>query len=99
MLSRVILKSGIQAALKSGAQKRVAVNAMSTLLDRKEHAEETKFIRSMEFKHQEEIRADLERIMALDDHDAEKKELVNFWGEWLVAFNIVSSQVMSLDGW
>jgi hypothetical protein len=78
-LGRVVAKNSVQ-SVKAVAQKRVAVNAMSTLLDRREHAEEAKFIRSLEVKRQEEIRANLERIMALEDHHEEKKELVGLLG-------------------
>ena len=58
-----------------------APRLMSSIIDKKEMAEEAKFIRSMEAKNQEAIRANLERIMALEDHHDEKKELVELLGK------------------
>lgn len=50
-------------------------SSFSTILDKKEQAEETKYIRSMEQRRQEEIRKNLERILALEDSAKEKQEL------------------------
>jgi len=58
----------------------VAARAFSSLLDKKGVAEETKYIRSLEARKQAEIRENLERILALEDHHDEKKELVNLLG-------------------
>lgn len=54
---------------------------MSNVLDAKEHAEESRFIRQMEAKQQSEVRAKLEAILALEDHHEEKKELVGLLGK------------------
>ncbi len=59
----------------------VASRAFSSILEKKELAEETKFIRSLEAKKQAEVRANLERILALEDHHEEKQELVKILGE------------------
>jgi hypothetical protein len=58
----------------------VATRAFSSILEKKELAEETKYIRSIEARKQAEIRENLERILALEDHHDEKKELVNLLG-------------------
>ncbi len=76
-LSRVATRS----TLKRITQVKSAPRMMSTILDKKEMAEESKFIRSMEARQQQAIRANLERIMALEDHHDEKKELVELLGK------------------
>jgi hypothetical protein len=62
-------------------KKAFAVRGMSNVLDAKEHAEESRFIRQMEAKQQSEVRAKLEAILALEDHHEEKKELVGLLGK------------------
>jgi len=53
-----------------------ATRPMSTILDNKERAEESRYIKSMEAAREAEMRKNLERIMALEAHHDEKKELV-----------------------
>ena len=77
-LSRIAARSALKRVVKAPV---AAPRLMSTLLDKKEHAEEAKFIRSMEARQQEAIRANLERIMALEDHHEEKQELVQLLGK------------------
>jgi hypothetical protein len=48
----------------------------STLLDKKEGAEEARYIRDIENRRKEEIRANVERILAMEDSREEKQELV-----------------------
>lgn len=63
--------------VKTVAPRRAAaVPSFSTLLDKKELAEETKYIRSLEAKRQEEVRQNLEKILALDDSHADKQQLI-----------------------
>jgi hypothetical protein len=62
---------------------------MSGLLDKKEMAEESKFIRSMEARRQEEIRKNVERILALEDGHEEKKELVDLLGKSQPTLNMI----------
>lgn len=79
MLSRNILRTS--AALLRNAPKNVkvapvAVQSFSTILEKKELAEETKYIRQLEERRREEIRHNLERILALEDSSKEKQDLV-----------------------
>lgn len=49
----------------------------STLLEQKEHGEETRYIRQQESERQKALRAEMERILALDDKHEDKQELVD----------------------
>lgn len=72
--------------VKTVAPRRAAaVPSFSTLLDKKELAEETKYIRSLEAKRQEEVRQNLEKILALDDSHADKQQLIGLLGELFFA--------------
>lgn len=53
--------------------------AMSTLgsFSDREHAEETRYIRQMEERKHEEIRAKMEAVLALEDDHTDKKQLVD----------------------
>lgn len=53
----------------------------STLLDKKEGAEEARYIRDIENRRKEEIRANVERILAMEDSHEEKQELVELLGK------------------
>lgn len=53
----------------------------STLLDKKELGEEVKFIRGQEAKRKEEIRAKMEEILALEDSNEQKVELLEMLEE------------------
>ncbi|RYG59258.1 hypothetical protein EON64_20435 [archaeon] len=68
-----------------------AVSRMSSLIERKEHAEEARFIRSMEQKNKEDLKANMERILALEDHHEDKKELLELLGKLFHHFNILDS--------
>jgi len=61
--------------MRNGVRAPVARYA-STLLDSKEKGEEARYIRRAEAAKAEEIRANLERIMALEDSNNEKAQLV-----------------------
>lgn len=53
-----------------------ASRSMSTILEGKERAEETRYIKQVEAAREAEIRKNLERIMALEAGHEEKQELV-----------------------
>ena len=80
-LSRALARTSIQSLKTVGNKKAFVSRGMSTILDSKEHAEESRFIRQIEAKQQAEVRAKLEAILALEDHHEEKKELVGLLGE------------------
>ncbi len=83
-LSRVAFRASAQTLRRVGSNPVVAssVRLQSSIIDAKEHAEETRFIRSMEAKRQAELRAEMERILALEDNHDEKKGLVELLGEY-----------------
>jgi hypothetical protein len=82
MLSRTIFRSSA-ALLKTASKnmKPVAVQSFSSLLDQKEHAEETKYIRRQEERRKEEIRSKLDAILAQEEHSKERQHLVGLLGE------------------
>lgn len=53
----------------------------STLLEKKEAGEETRFIKQLEAQREAEIRQNLERIMALEHDHEEKQKLVELLGK------------------
>ena len=55
----------------------------STILEGRETAEETRYIRNLEAQKRAEMRANIERILALEDHAEEKKNLQNLLGKLL----------------
>ena len=58
---------------------------MSTFADR-ERGEETKYIREQENRRKEEMRAKMEAILALEDHHADKQELVAVLGAYYCSY-------------
>lgn len=67
------------------------------MLGDREKSEETKFIRTIEAAQQAEIRANIERILALDDSNAEKKELHELLADKKEDGGIISK--LGLDDW
>lgn len=63
-----------------------AVSRMSSLIERKEHAEEARFIRSLENRNKEDLKANMERILALEDHHEDKKDLLELLGQLILCF-------------
>lgn len=57
----------------------VNIKSFSTLLEKK-GGEEVKYIRNLEAQRQTEMRANIERILALEDDNEEKKELAELLG-------------------
>lgn len=83
-LNRAILRSSksfLKNAPRTASFVRPAAASFSTLLDKKELAEETKYIRNLEARKQEEIRKNLEKILALEDSHHEKQQLIGFLGK------------------
>jgi hypothetical protein len=58
-----------------------SARSLSTLIDRKEMAEESRFIRAQEDKRNALLQARMEKIMAQEDTNAEKKELLGLLAE------------------
>lgn len=100
-LSRAIARTSAQSLKTVVNKKTFAARGMSTLLDAKEHAEEARFIRQMEARQNAEVRAKLEKILALEDHHEDKKELVELLGEWHTIFCqlLFLNQCGMLLGW
>jgi hypothetical protein len=73
---------------KSGAAPvhRIAQRSMSTILESREKGEETKFIRAMEADRQAAIRANIDRILALEDSDEDKADLMEILGKCPVSW-------------
>jgi hypothetical protein len=57
---------------------------MSTIIERKEMAEESRFIRSMEVKRQAELKQKMEKILALEDSHEDKKDLLELLGKIII---------------
>ncbi len=68
-------KSGKIATLKTPIQR-----SFSSILETREMGEEARYIRTQEHQRQAEIRANIERILALEEGHAEKTELVQMLG-------------------
>jgi hypothetical protein len=59
-----------------------AQRSFSSILESREMGEETRYIRSMEAQKKAEIRANIERILALEDGHAEKADLEQLLGNF-----------------
>lgn len=66
--------------MRSGV--RAPVARMSSLLDSKERTEEARYIRKQEQLKAEEVRKNLERILALENTDNEKAQLMEILGKF-----------------
>mmetsp|Transcript_18232 Transcript_18232/g.40463 ORF Transcript_18232/g.40463 Transcript_18232/m.40463 type:complete len:342 (-) Transcript_18232:66-1091(-) len=77
---RNVLSRGAAQMAKRGAAaapvQRFAARSMATMLEGRERGEEAKFIRAMEADRQTAIRANIERILALEDGSEEKADLM-----------------------
>lgn len=58
----------------------VIQRSFSSVLETREIGEEARYIRTMEAQKQAEIRANIERILALEEGHSEKAELVQLLG-------------------
>lgn len=78
VFNRLILRSSAN-VLKSTSKSRIVQQqiacSFSTLLEKKELAEESKYIRQQEIRRQEEMRKKIDAILAQEDSSKEKQEL------------------------
>ncbi len=78
---RKLANVGVKSVTRSGFKAPAMTRCMSSVIERKEHADEARYIREIESRRQAEIRANLERIMALDDSHEDKAVLVDLLGK------------------
>jgi hypothetical protein len=52
----------------------------STTFEAREQGEEARYVRAQESSRQQALRAEMERILALEDHHEDKQELVQMLG-------------------
>lgn len=55
---------------------------LSSIIERKEMAEESRYIRKLEARRNEELKARMQKILELEDGSAEKKELLDLLGNY-----------------
>lgn len=55
-----------------------------TTFAEREAGEEARYIRSMETDRQSAMKVEMERILALEDHHEDKKELLDLLGMWFI---------------
>jgi hypothetical protein len=77
---RKVAFQGVRNAARSGFKAPVFTRNMSSIIEKKEHADEARYIREIENRRKEEIRANMERILALEDSHEEKTNLVELLG-------------------
>lgn len=58
----------------------LTVRSMNTLFETKEQGEEARYIHQKEAERQAQLKAELDRILALEDHHEEKQELHDLIG-------------------
>lgn len=78
MMRRVTAQSCSKFLQKTTAGVKVApqiIRAHSTTFPEKERVEETLYIKNEEARYRAEMRANLERILALEKHHEERKEI------------------------
>mmetsp|Transcript_74140 Transcript_74140/g.145528 ORF Transcript_74140/g.145528 Transcript_74140/m.145528 type:complete len:338 (+) Transcript_74140:99-1112(+) len=77
LFRKVVSRSAIQLARagKTSSPASFAQRSFSSMLEKREMGEEAKYIRSMEAQRQAEIRANVERILALEDGHEDKADL------------------------
>lgn len=83
---RKLAQYGVKNLSRSGFKAPVMTRCMSSVIERKEQAEEARYIRDIEARKSAEIRANLERIMALDDSNQEKAAIVDLLGNLVFLF-------------
>jgi len=96
MLVRRFLAPAATRIVRSQAAVKLAPR-FSTLLEKKEGAEEARYIREMENRRKEEIRANVERILAMEDSREEKQELVELLSKKEEKSGIIAR--LGLDDW
>jgi hypothetical protein len=81
VLRKVVARSGVRSAIN--LSKPLApqfVRFQSSILVEKEKGDEARYFRDQEMDRQKTVRANMERILALDDESEEKKELMTKLG-------------------
>lgn len=89
VFSRAVLRTPVAASVPS--------RALSTVFESREHAEESRYIREQEKSRKEQMRAEMERILALEDHHEEKKELTELLDKSTVEKSWIAKY--GLDDW
>jgi hypothetical protein len=87
-LRRFVGRGAAQIAAAAPVQ-RFAQRSMSTMLEGRERGEEAKFIRAMEAERQAAIRANIERILALEDNHEDKADLMEILGKCSVSWAVL----------
>ena len=84
LFRKVVSRSAIQLARagKTSSPASFAQRSFSSMLEKREMGEEAKYIRSMEAQRQAEIRANVERILALEDGHEDKADLEKLLGNF-----------------
>lgn len=105
ILRKVVNSGSIRAAQKVGSRSAGALsqfqfnsrsNQFSTLVN-KERGEETAYFRKQEAERQAQIRADLDRILALEDGHEDKQELLSVIEEQKAPESLISK--LGLNDW
>ncbi len=79
---RKLASHNIKNLVRAGCKAPVVNRSMSSLIERKEHADEAKYIRNIEAARKAEIRANLDRILALEDSHEDKSAVVELLGDF-----------------
>ena len=72
-LRKVVAPRGVLRAVTSSFK---ATRFQSTLIDAKEKGDENRYFRAQEEAKKAELRANLEKVLAMNDADPEKQEII-----------------------
>ena len=80
-LRKVVAPRGVLRAVTSSFNKAAVVAPLnvrfqSTLIDAKEKGDENRYFRAQEEARKAELRANLEKVLAMNDSDPEKQEII-----------------------
>lgn len=78
---RKLATHNLKSVVRNGFKAPMMTRSMSSIIEGKEHAEEARYIRNLEATRKAEIRANLERIMALEDSHEDKAAIVELLGK------------------
>lgn len=82
LFRKIVSTSAVQLTRASrSASVKIPVRSFSSILETREMGEEARYIRSMEAQKKAEIRANIERILALEDGHEEKAGLEQLLGK------------------
>lgn len=85
-LFRKVVSTSAAQLSRAGKVKATAVRSFSSVLETREIGEEAKYIRTMEAQRKAELRAKIDRILALEDGHAEKAGLEQLLGKRSLIF-------------